>query len=132
MVRQWQDMIYDGHRSGSAMGDPTIVDSAIGDSVRVDSLMAVKARGETDIYPDFVTIAAGYRVRAERVTQKGELAAAFARMLADPHEPYLLDVIVESEENVFPMIPAGGSYQDIIMSAADLAARARDAQGSNI
>jgi len=35
-------------------------------------------------------------------------------MLADPAEPYLLDVIVEAEENVYPMIPAGGSYRDII------------------
>jgi len=54
------------------------------------------------------------------------------RMLADPGEPYLLDVIVEGEENVFPMIPAGGSYRDIIMSAEDLAARARGSGGSSI
>ena len=136
MVRQWQDMIYDGHRSGSAMGDPTmgdlVGDSVMDDSAIDDSLMAVKAPGEADIYPDFVTIAAGYRVRAERVTQKADLAAAFARLLADPNEPYLLDVIVTAEENVFPMIPAGGSYLDIIMSAADLAARTREAQGSHI
>jgi acetolactate synthase-1/2/3 large subunit len=100
MVRQWQDMIYERRRSGSAMADPTT---------------AVKPRGETDIYPDFVTIAAGYRVRAERVTRKEDLPSAYARMLADPNEPYLLDVIVEAEENVYPMIPAGGSYLDIIM-----------------
>ena len=36
-------------------------------------------------------------------------------MLADPDEPYLLDVIVEREQNVYPMIPAGGSYRDIIL-----------------
>jgi acetolactate synthase I/II/III large subunit len=117
MVRQWQDMIYDGHRSGSGMSDP---------------VMAVKPQGEIDIYPDFVMIAAGYRVRGERVTRKTELPGAFARMLADPDEPYLLDVIVEGEENVFPMIPAGGSYRDIIMSADELAARASRSQGSHI
>jgi acetolactate synthase-1/2/3 large subunit len=105
MVRQWQDMIYGGHRSGSGMSDPAT---------------AVKPDGEADIYPDFVTIAAGYRVRAERVRRKAELPAAYGRMLANPGEPYLLDVIVEGEENVFPMIPAGGSYRDIIMSAGDL------------
>ncbi|MBK5103257.1 MAG: acetolactate synthase 3 large subunit, partial [Burkholderiales bacterium] len=70
---------------------------------------------EHDIYPDFVTIAAGYRVPAERVSTRGELAAAYARMLADPEEPYLVDVIVDREQNVYPMIPAGGSYQDIIL-----------------
>ena len=99
MVRQWQDMIYDGHRAESGMADP----------------MAVKAADEADVYPDFPTIAAGYRVKAERVTRSEDLAAAYARMLADPAEPYLLDVIVEAEENVYPMIPAGGSYRDIIM-----------------
>jgi acetolactate synthase-1/2/3 large subunit len=78
--------------------------------------MAVKAADEVEIYPDFPTIAAGYRVKAERVTRPGELAAAYARMLADPAEPYLLDVVVEAEENVYPMIPAGGGYRDIIMS----------------
>ena len=100
MVRQWQDMIYDGHRAESGMADP----------------MAVKAADEVDVYPDFPTIAAGYRVKAERVTRSEDLAAAYARMLADPAEPYLLDVIVEAEENVYPMIPAGGSYRDIIMN----------------
>jgi acetolactate synthase-1/2/3 large subunit len=116
MVRQWQDMIYDKHRSGSDLSDP----------------MAVKRAGEEAIYPDFLKIAGGYGVTSERVTRREDLAAAFERLLADPDEPYLLDVIVAAEENVYPMIPAGGSYHDIIMSEADLATRAKGAQGSNI
>lgn len=99
MVRQWQDMIYGGHRAESSLGDP----------------MAVKRAGDDDIYPDFVTIAAGYRIAAERVRDPAALHDALTRMLADPHEPYLLDVIVEREQNVYPMIPAGGSYKDIIL-----------------
>lgn len=114
MVRQWQDMIYNGHRSGSSMADRVI---------------DVKPEGETDVYPDFVTIAAGYRIRGERVVKKEGLPGAFAPMLADPKAPYLLDVIVEREESVFPMIPAGGSYRDIIMNAEEMFP---DAQGSNI
>ena len=98
MVRQWQDMIYGGHRASSSLADPR----------------AVKTAGE-DVYPDFVTIAAGYRVTAERVTERSQLADAYARMLADPDEPYLVDVVVERDENVYPMIPAGGSYRDIIL-----------------
>ncbi|WP_404305648.1 biosynthetic-type acetolactate synthase large subunit [Neorhodopirellula lusitana] len=117
MVRQWQDMIYDGHRSGTALGDP----------------MAVKRPGEEDIYPDFLSIAKGYRVKAERVTRAADLPAAIQRMLADPNEPYLLDVIVTFEENVYPMIPAGGTYRDIIMSSEDLArGESKAAQGSNV
>ncbi len=116
MVRQWQDMIYNGHRADSGMADP----------------MVVKPADERDIYPDFPAIAAGYRVKAERVSRPQDLAAAFGRLLADPGEPYLLDVIVEAEENVYPMIPAGGSYRDIIMNAGDLAKLSRQTQGSNV
>ncbi len=101
MVRQWQDMIYGGHRAESSLADP----------------MSVKRSDDADIYPDFVTIAAGYRVKAERVRTRAELVAAYARMLEDPKEPYLVDVIVDQEQNVYPMIPAGGSYKDIILES---------------
>ncbi|MEE4278962.1 MAG: biosynthetic-type acetolactate synthase large subunit [Halieaceae bacterium] len=116
MVRQWQDMIYDGHRAESGLADP----------------MAVKAPGEDDIYPDFPTIAAGYRVKAERVVRPEDLDAALGRLLADPSEPYLLDVIVAAEENVYPMIPAGGSYREMIMGPEDMREHAGVQQGSNI
>jgi acetolactate synthase-1/2/3 large subunit len=117
MVRQWQDMIYDGHRSNSDLSDP---------------ISEVKARDVQDVYPDFLAIAQGYRVRAERVAAPEDLEAAFARMLADPDEPYLLDVIVEKEANVYPMIPAGATYRDIIMSDEDLEGLSKETQGSNI
>ncbi len=117
MVRQWQDMIYDGHRACSDLSDP---------------MMKVKCAEDMDIYPDFITIAAGYRIAAERITLKNDLPAAYERMLRDPDEPYLLDLIVEADENVYPMIPAGGSYKEIIMSAEDMSADSRDDQGSNI
>ncbi len=113
MVRQWQDMIYDKHRSGSDMSDPLAV-------------------SDGDIYPDFPKIAEGYGVAAERVVTREALPAAIERMLADPNEPYVLDIIVEAEENVYPMIPAGGTYRDIIMGDEDLAAVSRDKQGSNV
>jgi acetolactate synthase I/II/III large subunit len=85
-----------------------------------------------DIYPDFITIAAGYRIAAERITLKNDLPAAYERMLRDPDEPYLLDIIVEADENVYPMIPAGGSYKEIIMSAEDMGGDSKGKQGSNI
>lgn len=116
MVRQWQDMIYDQHRSGTDLSDPN----------------SVKRDDEPEIYPNFLKVAEGYGVKSERVTQKHELTEAIHRMLADPDEPYLLDVIVEAEENVYPMIPAGGTYKDIIMSSDDLPKNASESQGSNI
>jgi acetolactate synthase-1/2/3 large subunit len=41
-------------------------------------------------------------------------------------------VIVAAEENVYPMIPAGGSYRDIIRSEADMPGIGQGTQGSNI
>jgi acetolactate synthase-1/2/3 large subunit len=117
MVRQWQDMIYDGHRSCSDLSDP---------------LSEVKGEGEQGIYPDFLTIARGYRVKGERVTNPEDLRAAFERLLANPDEPYLLDVIVDKEANVYPMIPAGATYREIIMGDEDLAASSKETQGSNV
>ena len=113
MVRQWQDMIYDKHRSGSDMSDPLAV-------------------AEGEIYPNFLKIAEGYGVTSERVDKREDLVSAFERMLADPDEPYLLDIIVEAEENVYPMIPAGGTYRDIIMNDGDLAEVSAEKQGSNV
>lgn len=117
MVRQWQDMIYSGHRACSDMSDP---------------LSEVKAATDEGVYPDFVTIAAGYRVQAERVSSPDNLAGAFERLLADPSQPYLLDVVVDAEANVYPMIPAGATYREIIMGDEDLPDSAPDNQGSNV
>ena len=116
MVRQWQDMVYRGNRSCSALGDPAQAGTP----------------EEADIYPDFVTIARGYRVRAERVTRMDQLAAALDRMLEHNDEPYLLDIIVEAEANIYPMIPAGASYRDTILNDEQLAAAEARSQGSNI
>ena len=84
----------------------------------------VKDVAEQGVYPDFLAIAQGYRVKAPNGFQAFEdLEMAFSRLLADPDEPCLLDVIVEKEENVYPMIPAGATYRDIIMRDEDLAGR---------
>lgn len=117
MVRQWQDMIYNKNRASSSLADP---------------MSQVKRADDVEIYPNFLKIAEGYKVKAERITQPDQLNDALTRMLANPDEPYLLDVIVEAEENVYPMIPAGGSYKDIIMSDEDLAKADRSQQGANI
>ncbi|TAL53600.1 biosynthetic-type acetolactate synthase large subunit [Pandoraea sp.] len=100
MVRQWQDMIYQGNRVLSALGDDE---------------RAARPPGSAP-YPDFPAIAGGYGVAAERVERAEDLPAALERMLADPDQPYLLDVMVAREDNVFPMIPAGKSYRDVIFA----------------
>jgi acetolactate synthase-1/2/3 large subunit len=95
MVRQWQDMIYAGNRVASLL-----------------------SAGDPSPYPDFPMIAKGYGISAERISKLVALPAGIDRMLHDPEEPYLLDVIVEREDNVFPMIPAGKTYRDVMFDSS--------------
>ena len=86
MVRQWQQLFFDKRYASTEM-----------------------------INPDFVTIAKGYFIQAKKVTKREELAEAVAEMMACK-EAYFLEVCVEKEDNVFPMIPAGASVSDIRLS----------------
>ncbi len=102
MVRQWQDLIYAGNRVAS----------------RLDGLADDAARDAVAQHPDFATIAAGYRIEAARAATPDELEDGITRMLADPAEPFLLDVMVERAIDVLPMIPAGRSYRDVVFAPA--------------
>ena len=83
MVRQWQQLFFDRRYASTEM-----------------------------VNPDFVAIAKGYHLNAKRVTKREELARAVEEMIASK-EPYFLEVCVEKEDNVFPMIPSGASVSDI-------------------
>lgn len=83
MVRQWQQLFFDKRYASTEM-----------------------------VNPDFVAIAKGYYLNAKRVTKREELAGAVAEMVASK-EPYFLEVCVEKEDNVFPMIPSGATVSDI-------------------
>ncbi len=83
MVRQWQQLFFDKRYASTEMKNP-----------------------------DFVTIAKGYYLKAKRVTKREELADAVEEMVASK-EAYFLEVCVEKEDNVFPMIPSGASVSDI-------------------
>lgn len=83
MVRQWQQLFFDKRYASTEMTNP-----------------------------DFVAIAKGYYLNAKRVTKREELADAVAEMIASK-EAYFLEVCVEKEDNVFPMVPSGASVSDI-------------------
>lgn len=86
MVRQWQDMFYE------------------------------KRYAETELVnPDFVTIAAGYSIPARKITARENLAEAIKEML-DSEGPYLLDITVLKEGNVFPMVEPGASVSEVKLS----------------
>ncbi len=83
MVRQWQQLFFDKRYASTVMTNP-----------------------------DFVTIAKGYHIEAKRVTKREELASAVEEMMASK-DAYFLEVCVEKEDNVFPMVPSGASVSEI-------------------
>jgi len=100
MVMQWEDRFFQSNRGHTFLGNP----KKIYEGSLVDP---------TGIYPDYVKMCEGFAVKAERVMHKKDLRAAIQRML-DADEPYVLDIIVPYTEHVLPMIPAGGTYKEVI------------------
>ena len=62
--------------------------------------------------PDFVTIAKGWGIKGEKVEKREDLSAALDRMLASD-ESYLLDIAIEPEENILPMVEPGLGVSDV-------------------
>lgn len=83
MVRQWQQLFFDRRYSSTEMTNP-----------------------------DFVQIAKGFFIPGKKVSERAEIGAAIDEMLSTPGA-YLLEVVVEKEDNVFPMIPAGAPISTI-------------------
>jgi len=86
MVRQWQQLFFDKRYASTEMTNP-----------------------------NFVAIAKGYYIDAKKVTKREELADAVKEMIASD-SAYFLEVCVEKEGNVFPMIPSGASVSDVRLS----------------
>ena len=86
MVRQWQQLFFEKRYASTEM-----------------------------VNPDFVKIAEGYYIKAKRVNKRDELPTAIEEMIKS-NEPYFLEVVVEKEANVFPMIPTGSSVSEIRLS----------------
>lgn len=85
-VRQWQDMFFGRRFSQTPM-----------------------------LNPDFIKIAEAYGIAGEDVTDRKDLDAAIARMLADDR-PYLLNVLIDETDMVFPMTPAGQAVDQVLLA----------------
>ena len=83
MVRQWQQLFFDKRYASTEM-----------------------------INPNFVKIAEGYYIDAKKVEKRSDLKKAVNEMIISK-KPYFLEVCVEKEANVFPMIPSGASVSDV-------------------
>lgn len=85
MVRQWQELFYNRRYSFTDM-----------------------------LSPEYSLIARANEVGYELVEKREDLDGAIARMLESP-EAFLLEVRVEKEDDVFPMVPAGAAVSDIML-----------------
>ena len=92
MVRQWQEMFFDGHIKDVPMPGP-----------------------------DYVKLAAAYGIPALRIDTQEDVAAALAAAQAYDG-PFLIEFVVERETNVYPMVPPGGSLADTLEDPRTMAA----------
>jgi acetolactate synthase-1/2/3 large subunit len=103
MVVQWEDRFFKGNRAHTYLG-PVDHPEACGQGDGISP---------GDRYPDFVAIAKGFGWQAETIVEKADLVPALKRLIDAPG-PAILDVQVPYQEHVLPMIPSGGTVQDLI------------------
>jgi acetolactate synthase-1/2/3 large subunit len=84
MVRQWQEFFYEKRYVATPLSGP-----------------------------DFVKIAEAYGISALRVKHNEEITPAIEQAMAEPG-PFLIDFMVEPEENVYPMVPPGAALSELI------------------
>ena len=85
MVRQWQDLFYDGRLSGVNL----------------------------DTNPDFVKVAEAFGATGLRATKPEEVRPVIEQAINTPG-PVFMDFVVDRVENVFPMVPAGVAINQMI------------------
>jgi acetolactate synthase-1/2/3 large subunit len=89
MVRQWQNLFYSNRLSG------------------------VDLEGN----PDFVKLAEAYGMKGFRIRRSADVRRIMGNALAYNDGPCIIDVEVDKEDNVFPMVPAGASLSEMIIEA---------------
>lgn len=89
MVRQWQELFFDKRYSFTELHNP-----------------------------DFGKLASAYNIAYDRIESKNDLQKSFHEMM-NHKGPYLLEVKIEKEENVFPMVPTGKSVSEMILCAEE-------------
>jgi len=83
MVRQWQDMFFDKRYASTGL-----------------------------VNPDFVMIAKAYNIPGKKVSKREDLSSSLEEMLA-ANGPFLLEIAIEKEGNVFPMVEPGSSVSEV-------------------
>ena len=85
MVRQWQQLFFEGRYAFTELKNP-----------------------------NFVALTEAYSIPAKKVSERKDLKSSIAEMLKT-NGPFLLEAVVEKEENVFPMVPTGAGVAEVIL-----------------
>ena len=85
MVRQWQQLFFEKRYSFTELQNP-----------------------------DFIMISKGFGIEGHKVEVREDLEESIRKMIDHPG-PYVLEVVVEKEDNVFPMVPSGASVAEVIL-----------------
>jgi acetolactate synthase-1/2/3 large subunit len=93
MVKQWQNLFYGGRLSAVELGFT---------------------------YPDYPKLAEAMGCVGLKVDHPSEIEPAIEKMLSVNDRPVVLEVVVDGDEMCFPMVPAGGSNDRIVMSLDEL------------
>jgi acetolactate synthase-1/2/3 large subunit len=88
MVRQWQQFFYDSRYASVCLS----------------------------VQPDFVKLAESFGVLGLRATKPSEVREVLLKAMEINDRPVLMDFVVDREENVLPMVPAGKSYREMILT----------------
>lgn len=104
MVRQWQELFYDKRYSATCLRR------------QADCPPHCSAPNKDcpEMIPDFIQVAKGYGIKGETVTERSQIKNALMNAIKSK-ESYILNFMIEEEENVFPMVSAGGSLEDMIL-----------------
>jgi len=86
MVRQWQQMFFNGRYASTEM-----------------------------VNPDFMALAGAYGITAHRVTHREDLREAIVTMLA-AEGPYILETVISREANILPMVEPGASVSEVTLT----------------
>jgi acetolactate synthase-1/2/3 large subunit len=104
MVRQWQELFYDKRYSATCLRR------------QADCPPKCSEPNENcpEIIPDFIQVAKGYGIKGETITERKDIRSALENAIKED-STYILNFMIEEEENVFPMVSAGGSLKEMIL-----------------
>ncbi|MBN1622664.1 MAG: biosynthetic-type acetolactate synthase large subunit [Endomicrobiales bacterium] len=108
MVRQWQEMFYGKRYSAVCLNE---------NASSGDKHSKSKQKKCMDYVPDFVKVAEAYGAVGIRVTNKKDVKTSLKKAF-EIDKPVVMEFVVEPEENVFPMVPAGAALDEILTHLA--------------